>query len=40
MGRVVNNDDQQFSYIAEVLRMLKLAHVEVQFSSRVAIFLG
>ena len=29
MGTADNNDDQRFSYIAEELRMLKLAHVEV-----------
>ena len=29
MGTAVNNDDQRFSYTAEELRMLKLAHVEV-----------
>ena len=28
MGRIVNNDDQRFSYTAEELRVLKLAHVE------------
>jgi len=29
MGRAVNNADERFSYTAEKLRMLKLAHVEV-----------
>ena len=29
MGRIVNNDDQRFSYTAEELRVLKLAHIEV-----------
>jgi len=29
MGRAINNGDARFSYIAEELRMLKLAHIEV-----------
>ena len=29
MGRAVNNAEARFSYTAEELRMMKLAHVEV-----------
>ena len=34
MGTADNNDDQRFSYIAEELRMLKLAHVVDSFVGR------